>query len=96
MPINDEKRQRFCAQLEEAVEAAKTALAPEFDSAAYDLPEDELSLLSEVPVKLGMLRMVVIDRDLIPDQVEARSQEERARRAAAVLRQEERAADRPR
>lgn len=93
MPISDDKRQRFCAQLDQAVEAAKAALAPVFDGGAYDLPEDELSLLSEVSFKLGMLRMVIIDRDLIADQVEARWQEEKARRAAAVLRIEQRASN---
>jgi hypothetical protein len=96
MPMSDDKRQLFCAQLDEPVEAAKAALAPVFDGGAYDLPEDKLSLLSEVSVTLGTLRMAVIDRDLIADQVEARRQQERARRAAAVLRHVERADDRPR
>ena len=32
----------------------------------------ELSLLSEVSFKLGMLRIVIIDKNLIADQVEAR------------------------
>ena len=36
-----------------------------FDCRAYDL--------SEVSFKLGMLRIIIIDRDLIADQVEARS-----------------------
>lgn len=88
--MSDDKRQRFCAQLNQAVDEAKAALAPVFDGGAYDLSEDELSLLSEVSFKLGMLRMVIIDRDLIADQVEARWQEEKARRAAALLRLEQR------
>ncbi len=96
MPMSDDQRQRFCAQLDQAVDAAKAALAPVFDGGAYDLPEDELSLLSEISFKLGMLRMVIIDRDLIADQVEARWQEEKTRRAAALLRLEQRSANRPR
>lgn len=90
MPMSDDQRQRFCARLDQAVDAAKAALAPVFDGGAYDLSEDELSLLSEVSFKLGMLRIVIIDRDLIADQVEARWQEEKARRAEAVLRHEQR------
>lgn len=89
MPMSDEKRQRLNAQLVEAVDAAKAALAPVFEGGAYDLSEDELSLLSEVSFKLGMLRIVIIDQNLIADQVEARWQEEKARRAAAVLRLEQ-------
>jgi hypothetical protein len=89
MPMSDDKRLTFNAQLDRAVDAAKAALAPVFDGGAYDLSEDELSLLSEVSFKLGMLRMVIIDRDLIADQVEARWQEEKARRAAALLRLEQ-------
>lgn len=88
--MSDDNRQRFCAQLDQAIEATKAALAPVFDSGAYDLPEDELSLLSEISFKLGMLRMVIVDRDLIADQVEARWQVEKARRAAALLRLEQR------
>lgn len=49
-------------QLDQAVKAAKAALAPMFDKGAYDLSEDELSLLSEVSFKLGMLRIAIIDR----------------------------------
>lgn len=90
MPMSDEKRQRFNAQLDEAVDAAKAALAPVFEGGAYDLSEDELSLMSEVSFMLGMLRIVIIDGDLIADQVEARWQEEKARRAEAVLRHEQR------
>lgn len=90
MPMSDDKRQRFNAQLDQAVDAAKAALAPVFEGGAYDLSEDELSLLAEVSFKLGMLRIVIIDRELIADQVEARWQEEKARRAAAVLRLEQR------
>lgn len=37
-----------------------------------------------------MLRIVITDRDLIADQVKARGQEEKARRAEAVLRHEQR------
>jgi hypothetical protein len=33
-----------------------------FDGGAYDRSEDELSLLSEVSFKLGMLRIVIIDK----------------------------------
>ncbi len=94
MPMSDDRRQRFCAQLDQAVDTAKAALAPVFDNDAYDLPEDELSLLSEISFKLGMLRMVIIDRDLIADQVEARWQEEKTRRAAALLRLEQRSSNR--
>jgi hypothetical protein len=90
MPMSDDKRQRFHDQLDQAVDAAKAALAPVFDGGAYDLSEDELSLLSEVSFKLGMLRIVIIDGDLIADQVEARWHEEKARRAEAVLRHEQR------
>jgi hypothetical protein len=92
-PISDDKRQRFCAQLDQAVEAAKAALVPLCEGGAYDLSEDELALLSEVSFKLGMLRIVIIDKDLIADQVEARWQEEKARRAAAVLRIEQRSSN---
>lgn len=90
MPMSDDKRQRFNAQLDQTVDAAKATLAPVFEGGAYDLPEDKLSLLAEVAFKLGMLRIVIIDRELIADQVEARWQEEKARRAAAVLRLEQR------
>lgn len=93
MPMSDDKRQRFNAQLDQAVDAAKAALAPVFKGGAYDLPEDELSLLAEVSFKLGMLRIVIIDRDLIADQVETRWQEEKARRADAVLRHEQRSSN---
>ncbi|AOO85111.1 hypothetical protein [Bosea vaviloviae] len=93
MPMSDDERRRFNEQLDQAVEAAKAALAPVFDKGAYDLSEDELSLLSEVSFKLGVLRIVIIDRDLIADQVEARWQEEKARRAAAVLRIEQRSSN---
>lgn len=96
MPMSDDKRQRFCAQLDQAVDEAKAALAPVFDGGAYDLSEDELSLLSEVSFKLGMLRIVIIDKNLIADQVEARWQEEKTRRSAALLRLEQRSANRPR
>ncbi len=95
MPMSDDKRQRFNAQLDEAVDAAKAALAPLFDGGAYDLSEDELSLLSEVSFKLGMLRIVIVDRDLIADQAEARWQEEKARRAATRLRFEQRSPNLP-
>ncbi len=80
----------------QAVDAAKAALAPVFDGGAYDLSEDELSLISEVSVKLGMLRMVVMDRDLIP--TGSRRAGRKTGRAALVhvLRREERADDRPR
>lgn len=67
-----------------------------FDGGAYDLPEGELSLLSEISFKLGMVRMVIVDRNLISDQVEARWQEEKARRAAALLRMEQRSSSQPR
>lgn len=96
MPMSDDKRQSFNAQLDQAVDAAKAALAPVFDGGAYDLSEDELSLLSEVSFKLGMLRIVIIDKNLIADQVEARWQEEKARRAAALLRLEQRSSNPPR
>lgn len=95
MPMSDDKRQRFNTQLDQAVDTAKAALAPVFDGGAYDLPEEELSLLSEVSFKLGMLRMVIIGRDLIADQVEARWQEEKARRTAALLRLEQRSSNSP-
>jgi|GEM_PF-5359771 len=90
MPMSDDKRQQFYGHLDQAIDTAKAALAPVFDAGAYDLSEDELSLLSEVSFKLGMLRVVIIEGDLIADQVEARWQEENARRAAAVLRHEHR------
>lgn len=91
--MSDDKRQRFNAQFEQAVDAAKAALAPVFEGGAYDLPEDELSLLAEVSFKLRMLRIVIIDRDLIADQVGARWQEEKARRAEAVLRHKQRSSN---
>ena len=94
--MSDDNRQLFCAQLDQAVDAAKAALAPVFDGGAYDLPEDELSLLSEVSFKLGMLRIVIADRDLIADQVEARGKEEKMCRAAALLRLEQRSSNPPR
>lgn len=72
MPMSDDNRQHFHAHLDQALDAAKAALKPVFDNGAYDLSEDELSLVSEISFKLGMLRMVIIDRDLIVDQVEAR------------------------
>ncbi|MDZ4366435.1 MAG: hypothetical protein U0987_05325 [Afipia sp.] len=56
MPMSADKWQRFNAQLDQA------ALAPVFDNDAYDL--------SWVSFKLGTLRMLIIDRDLIADQVE--------------------------
>lgn len=90
MPMSDEKRRRFNATLDSAIDAAKAALEPVFDGGAYALPEDERQLLTEISFKLGMLRSVIIDRDLIADQVEARWQEERQRRAAALLRFETR------
>lgn len=96
MPMSDDRRQSFNAQLDQAIDAAKAALGPVFDGGAYDLPKDELSLLSEISFKLGMLHMVITDRDLIADQVEARGQEEKARRAAALLRLEQRSANPPR
>ncbi len=96
MPLNDDKRQTFNAQLDQAINAAKAALGPVFDGGAYDLPEDELSLLSEVSFKLGMLRIVIIDRNLIADQVEARWQQEKARRTAALFRLEQRSSNPPR
>lgn len=68
-------------------------MAPVFDGGAYELSEEELSLLSEVSFKLGMLRIVIIDKNLIADQVEARWQEEKARRAAALLRLEQRSSN---
>lgn len=91
--MSDDKRRRFNTQLDQAIEAAKAALRPVFDGGAYDLSEDELSLLSEVSFKLGMLRIVIIDGDLIADQVEARWQEEKTRRAEAVLRHEQRSSN---
>lgn len=94
MPMSDDKRLRFNTHLDQAVDAAKAALAPLFDGGAYDLSEDELSLLSEVSFKLGMLRIVIIDKNLIADQVEARWQEEKVRRAAALLRLEQRSSNR--
>lgn len=96
MPMSDDQRQRFCTQLDQAIDAAKAALGTVFEGGAYDLSEDEPSLLSEVSFKLGMLRMVIIDRALIADQVEARWQEKRARRTSAVMRHEQRSPDRPR
>ncbi len=96
MPMSDDKQQHFHAHLDKAVDAAKAALAPVFEGGAYDLPEDELTLLSEISFKLGMLRMVIIDQELIADQVEARWQEEKTRRAAALLRLEQRSSNRPR
>ncbi len=93
MPMNDDQRQGFNTRLDEAIDAAKAALAPLFDGGAYDLSEDELCLLSEVSFKLGMLRIVIIDRDLIAEQVEARWQEERARRAVAIMRLEDRSSN---
>lgn len=93
IPMSNDKRQRFNADLDQAIDGAKAALAPVFDAGAYDLSDDELSLLSEVSFKLGMLRIVIIDGDLIADQVEARWQEEKTRRAAAVLRHEQRSSN---
>ena len=37
MPMSDDKRQRFYPQLNQAVDAAKAALAPVFVGGAYDL-----------------------------------------------------------
>lgn len=93
MPMNNDQRQDFNTRLDEAIDAAKAVLAPLFDGGAYDLSEDELALLSEVSFKLGILRIVIIDRDLIADQVEARWQDEKARRAAALLRLDQRSSD---
>ena len=75
--MSDDKRQRFHEQLGQAIDAVRPVLA--------QLSEDELSLLSEASFKLGMLPIVIIDKDLIADQVEARWQEEKARRDEAVL-----------
>lgn len=89
MPISGAKQQRFNAQLDQAAEAAKAALAPVFEGGAYDLSEDELSLLSEISFKLGMPRVVIIEQGLIADQIVARRQEKKERLAAAVLRLEQ-------
>jgi hypothetical protein len=62
------------------------ALGPVFDGGAYDLPEDQLALLMEVSFKIGMLREVLVNGDVLPDQVERLWQEEKARRAAAMQR----------
>lgn len=55
--MSDDERRRFNEQLDQAVDAAKAAFGAMFDNDAYDLSEDELSLLSEASFKLGMLRI---------------------------------------
>ncbi|MGN8119192.1 hypothetical protein [Labrys sp. 22185] len=86
MPMTEDRRDRLHAALEKALTECEAALKPVFDAGAYHLPADELELLHEVSFKLGILRSVVLHRDISPAEAEKHWQEDKARRARALSR----------
>ncbi|CAM5775077.1 hypothetical protein LMIY3S_04842 [Labrys miyagiensis] len=84
MPMTEDHRDRLHAALQKALVECEAAMKPVFDAGAYHLPADELELLHEVDFKLGMLRSVILHRDITPAEAELQWKEAKARRSAAL------------
>jgi len=81
-----ERRAKFNAEIDTALDAADAALRPLFDSGYRLLSADEMGLLHELSFKLGMARTVLVHGEATPERAEQLWQEDQARRRAAAAR----------
>ena len=76
MPMTEVQQRAFNERLDSAIDEAHAALRPLFDTVngggVYHLPAAEQELLHEIMFKLGMLRIVILHQDEVPQRVHAR------------------------